>query len=220
MSSKETMLINAFRLKAIWSWLVEARYAFLSLVVIIVALVISLRPHTTEPLIRLTGLVLQLLGIGTVIWGISATRALFGYPSFASKARAWLSKFPLLRSNVELLASSVTTSVFGDKARAYVKKGAGVNPTIEARIEALEKNVTLIHERISETEREMDEEFKRAVDALKREEQLRQAEDRTIREKLEAIGTGGFHISAIGASWLFVGVVLSTAAPEIAELLK
>jgi hypothetical protein len=37
---------------------------------------------------------------------------------------------------------------------------------------------------------------------------------------LEASGTGGVHISAIGASWLFVGVILSTAAIEIAELLK
>jgi len=37
---------------------------------------------------------------------------------------------------------------------------------------------------------------------------------------LEATGTGGVHISAIGASWLFVGIILSTAAPEIAEFLK
>ncbi|MGD0233387.1 MAG: hypothetical protein ABSC55_02500 [Syntrophorhabdales bacterium] len=214
------MPINAFRLKTLWPWLVEARYAWLSLAVISLALVVSLRPHTTEPVIRLTGLALQLVGIGTVMWGISETRALFGHPSFASKARAWLVRFPLLRRNVVLTVGSLTTSAALGKARLYGTQGPGVNPTIESRLDALEKNVTSIHERISQTQKEMDEEFEKTTGALMREEQLRQAEDNAIREKLEATGTGGVHISAIGASWLFVGVILSTAAPEIAALLK
>jgi hypothetical protein len=214
------MPINASRLKAVWPWLVEARYAWLAAAVICVALVISLRPHTTEPVIRRTGLVLQLLGIGTVIWGISETRALFGHASLTSKAKAWLGRFPLLHRNVVVAAVGAALSVIGGKARAYGTHGPGANPTIEARLEALEKNVTSIHERISQTQKEMDEEFQKTADALKREEQSRQAEDRAIREKLEATGTGGVHISAIGALLLFVGVILSTAAIEIAELLK
>ena len=214
------MPINASRLKAVWTWLAEARYAWLSVAVIGVALVISLRPHTAEPVIRLTGLGLQLLGVGTVIWGISETRALFGYPSFTSKTKAWLSRFPLLRRYDVLGVWSSTLPAITSKVRAYETHGPGANPTIEARLEALEKNVTSIHERISQTQKEMDEEFQKAADALKHEEQSRQAEDRAIREKLQATGTGGVHISAIGASWLFVGIILSTAAPQIAELLK
>jgi len=112
------------------------------------------------------------------------------------------------------------TPVFTSKARAHETHGPGANPTIEARLEALEKNVTSIHERISQTQKEMDEGFQKAADALKHEEKSRQAEDRAIREKLQATGTGGVHISAIGASWLFAGIILSTAAPQIAELLK
>jgi hypothetical protein len=79
------MPINASRLKAVWLWLVEARHAWLAGAVICAALFISFRPHTTESVIRLTGLILQLLGIGTVIWGISETRALFGHASLASR---------------------------------------------------------------------------------------------------------------------------------------
>ena len=214
------MPINASRFKAIWPWLAEARYAWLSTAVICVALIISLRPHTTEPVIRLTGLLLQLFGIGSVIWGISETRALFGHPSFSSKAKAWLSRFPLLRRKVVLAADSGTHLIVGGKATAYMTHGAGTNPTIEARLDALEKNVTSIHERISQTQKEMDKEFHEITDAVKREEQSRQAEDNAIRVKLEVTGTGGVHISAIGASWLFVGIILSTAATEIAALLK
>jgi hypothetical protein len=217
---KEHMPISASRLSAVWQWLVEARHAWLAAAVVCVALVMSLRPHTTEPVIRLTGLVLQLLGIGTVIWGISETRALFGHASLTSKARAWLGRFPLLRRNVVVAAGGVALSAAVGKGRAHVTHGPGANPTIDTRLEALEKNVTSIHERISQTQKEMDEEFQKTTDALKREEQSRQAEDRAIREKLEATGTGGVHISAIGALWLFVGVILSTAATELAELLK
>jgi hypothetical protein len=191
------MPINTSRLKAIWPWFVEARYTWLCAAVICAALVISLRPHTTEPVIRLTGLVLQLLGIGTVIWGISETRALFGHPSLASNANAWLSRFPLLRRNVVLAVGSATHSLTaGGKVRAYGTQGPGANPTIDARLEALEKIVASIHERIMQTKKEMEEDYQKTRDALKREKKSRQAEDRAIREKLETTGTGGVHISA------------------------
>jgi hypothetical protein len=63
----------------------------------------------------------------------------------------------------------------------------------------------------------MDEEFQKVSHVLKSEEHARQSEDNKIHKKLEANGTGGVYISAIGASWLFVDVILSTAAVEIAK---
>jgi hypothetical protein len=155
-----------------------------------------------------------------VIWGISETRALFGHPSFAAKAKSWFKRFPLRRRNIVLAAGAASLAAATCKARGYVTQGPGPNPTVDTRLDALERNVSLIHERISGTEKEMDEEFRKTAEALKNEEHQRQTEDNAIRAKLEATGTGGVHISAIGASWLFVGVVLSTAGVEIAELLK
>lgn len=215
------MTISISRIRALWPWLTEARYAWLAAGVILVALVISLRPHTPEPVIRITGLILQVLGIGTVIWGISETRALFGHPSFAAKAKSWLARFPLFRRNIVLAAGAGSFASATCKARGHITHGpTGTNPTVEARLESLERNLVLIHERISCTEKEVDEELRKATEALKNEEQARQSEDYLLHEKLEATGTGGVHISAIGASWLFVGVVLSTAGIEIAEFIK
>ncbi len=214
------MQININRLKAIWPWLKEAQFAWLTLGVIGIALVVSLRPHTLEPVIRWTGLVLQLLGIGTVAWGISETRTLFGHPSFASKAMGWLSKFPLWNRNITLSASGSSFSTSSASARGYVTSGPGPNPTIETRIDALEKNIGHINERISGTEKEMDEQFRKSKQSLKDEQIARQSEDSSILQKLEATGTGGVHISAIGAAWLFVGVFLSTAGLEIEKWLK
>ena len=70
------MVVTLSRIKAVWPWLAEARHAWLPVAIIAVAFVVSLRPHTGEPVIRLTGLSLQLMGIATVNWGISETRAL------------------------------------------------------------------------------------------------------------------------------------------------
>lgn len=214
------MPINISRLKNLWPWLAEARYAWLSAGVILVALIISLRPNTSEPVIRLTGLVLQVLGIATVAWGISETRAFFGHASVVAKTKSWLTRFPLLRRNTVIAAGAVSLALLTSKARAHSTHNAGPNPTIEARIESLERNIVLIHDRIASAEKEMDEEFQKVSNALKNEEHARQSEDSEIHKKLEVTGTGGVHISAIGASWLFVGVILSTAAIEIAELLK
>jgi len=208
------------RVKRLWLWLIEARYAWLALGVIAFALIVYLRPQTPEPVIRLTGLVLQLLGIGTVIWGISKTRALFGHPSFSVKVKSWFERFPLRRKSPVQATVAAILSDATLNARGYVMQGPGPNSTVETRLNALEENISSIHERISSIERVMGEEFRKKAEAIRNEEQARKTEDNAIRAKLEATGTGGVHISAIGALWLFVGVILSSASVEIAELLK
>jgi hypothetical protein len=85
------------RVRLLWPWLAEGKFVWLSLSVNIIALLVAIRPGASEPLIRLAGLFLQVLGIGTVIWGISETRALFGHPPIFRKATSWLRRFPLLR---------------------------------------------------------------------------------------------------------------------------
>jgi len=208
------------RIKNLWPRSAEAKYLWLALGVTALALAISLRPCVGEPVIRLVGLVLQLLGIGTVAWGISLTRAFFGLPSFAQQAKELLSRLVSRRRDIGIVLPGVELSMTGGKLRGHQTFGAGANPTVESRLEALEKNITAIHERIRSTQKDMDEEFLKAADALKAEANTREQEDLKVRELLKEYGTSGVHISAIGALWLFVGVILSTAAPELAALLK
>jgi len=81
--------------------------------------------------------------------------------------------------------------------------GAKYYRNIHTLAEVLKENVNSIHERISQTQRGIDKEFEKTNDHLKREEQSRQTEDNAIREKLARTCMGGFHISAIGAVFLF-----------------
>ena len=208
------------RYKLLRPWLVEGKYFWFALAVNLLPLAICLQPGTSEPFIRLTGLLLQLFGIGTVIWGISETRAFFGHPPIIEKTKNWLRRFPLLQRSAVVGSASITLSASIVNGRAFGTVGPGPNPTIESRLDAAEKNITAIHERITATQREMDEEHQKVSSALKQEHETREENNATLAHKLEATSTGGVHISAIGASWLFVGVVLSTAATELSAFLK
>lgn len=208
------MPISADRLKLLAPWLRDANNSTVALLWIILSLVVALGPLSSELVIRWTGLVLQLLGIGTVIWGISETRAFFGHPSLASKVKGWVRRNPLLKRNIVVSASCDAYIVVGGKARAHTTR-APLGPTLPDRVDALERNIELIHERISDTQKELDAETAKSAEALKAEEASRQTADQELAHKLESTATGGVHISAIGASWIFVGQVLGSTAPEI-----
>ncbi|MDR3574079.1 MAG: hypothetical protein P4L50_09465 [Anaerolineaceae bacterium] len=214
------MIIILSRLKALWAWLGEWRYVWASAGIIILALVISTRPNQSEFIIRFTGLILQLLGLGTVIWGISETRALFGLPSFKSQTKDWFTRFPLLHRQFVLEAGFGSYVMSSGKVRMRVIHNLGPNPTIKKRLEVLEKDIASIYERIDQIQDETDKEFVKGFDQLKQEELSRQGEDSAIREKLEATGTGGVHISLIGAFLIGFGLTLSTLSIEIAKLIK
>jgi hypothetical protein len=66
----------------------------------------------------------------------------------------------------------------------------------------------------------MDQGFRKQTDALKQEQQIRSDEDQHIRAKMELTNTGGLHISAMGALWLAIGVIMSSIPSELAVWFK
>jgi hypothetical protein len=208
------------RLRSLRQWLSPPKPWLLAILVVVLALFVAFRRGTSEPTIRLVGLAMQLLGILTVIWGISETRALFGHPSFAATFRRWFKAFPFRRSSIVVGVGAATLGVATAKGRGHVTHSAGPDATVEARLDSLEQNIGRLHDRITGLQRETDAEFQRAAEKLTAERDARSAQDQELGFKLEATGTGGVHISAIGAFWLFVGVALSSASVELAGLMK
>jgi hypothetical protein len=208
-------------LKAILHWLVdEWKYFCLGFLVVAAAgLIVFI--CASEAVIRITGMALQLLGIGTVAWGIHTTRKEFGHPSVFAVWRKRLNHFPPFGGRMSTGGSmyamlpSLTSS-----GQCHDSVSAGVNPTIDARVHALEENLKLVNDRVSQTQNEMDREFRKQIEALKQEQQIRSDEDQHIRVKIESTQTGGLHISAMGALWLAVGVIMSSIPSELAVWLK
>jgi len=207
-------------LKSIFYWLVEWRYFCLGLLVVAVPVFFGLGYGADEATIRITGMVLQLLGILTVAWGIHTTRKEFGHPSIFAVWHQRLSRFPSFGKRVVTGTAHITLPGMTGTGRPHPSVSAGPEATIEARVQALEENLQIVHDRVRQTQNEMDQGFRKYSEALKQEEQVRDKEDQNIRAKLEATETGGLHISAMGAFWLFVGVTMSTVPVELAKWLK
>jgi hypothetical protein len=188
--------------------------------VVVVALSIVFRKGVSEPEIRLTGLGLQVLGIGTVVWGLRQTRILFGRPSLVALSRAWFHRFPVYGGRVVTANASITAPGATLHARGYASRVARPDATIEARLEVLEQNVRSLNERIDQTQSEIDRQSRAQAEVVAQERRARAKEDQALGARLEATETGGLHISAMGALWLSLGVTLSTAAPELATWLK
>lgn len=206
--------------KRIGAWLATPKLLWIATAIVVLAGIVALRPGTSEPVIRWTGLILQLLGIATVILGIEQTRRLFNHPTLFGMAGEWLKKFPAYRRSVVI---GVGTGAIGSataKGRGYVTINPPANATIDQRVVSLESNVGHLNKRIDDVYNELDASMREQSSALDQERHDRAAEDSGIASKLETSGTGGLHISAIGALWLFVGVVLGTGSTEIAKWLQ
>jgi hypothetical protein len=137
--------------------------------------------HPTELSIRVVGLLLQLLGISTAFWGII---------SLTSRVKAWLG----LPRHIVCELSTAGFAMGVSNVRAYGTYGAGPNPTIDTRLDALEKNVTAVHECIT---KEIEEQFRKIDDIVKREEQSKRENDAVIQKNLEAKATDDRRITCI-----------------------
>lgn len=211
-------------IRAILRWVGEAKSPLIAAVVIIMAMAASvlakrIAPGAPEVVIRHTGLALLLLGTATVIWGVIKTREDFQLPSFRNVFGQWFRRCPWLPQHGVIGAAGATARCQMGTANAYGTYGVGDQPTIESIAEALIKNVEILHQRINGVTNDLDNKIREVNVTIEREQQAREEVAREIRRELLETATGGLHISAMGASWLMVGSILGTAAPELAKML-
>ncbi len=203
-----------------WYWFAEARLLWMALLVLLLAFLVSFRSGAGEIHIRVTGLILQWLGIGTVALGIHETRRLFGRPGIVKLLLEWMSHFPRWRRRIVVGAGSGTLRALTGHAGVHVWSNVDPSASIEARLEALTKNVERVNERLIQAQREIDSALSKQSEALHQEQHIRAKDDENLHKRLEAAETGGLHISFIGMLWIFFGLLLSTMSAEIAQWVK
>jgi hypothetical protein len=185
--------------------------------VVAVGLAIALRTGAAEPQIRATGMVLQLLGIGTVAYGIRDTRRCFNRDSSVAFVVKWLARFPRWRHGVVLVSGTGAMLTTGFSARAHVWSNVDSNASLQDQLNAVKANVDRVNARLGDLQGEFDTEIRKQTDAIRKEQSARENAVRDLNEQAEKAHTGGLHISAVGVLWLFVGVTLASLSPEIAR---
>ncbi len=211
--------MSLWKTKALLSWLGELRYAYLAVVYLLLGIAIIYCFGACERSIRFVGGGLQVLGVGTVVWGISVTRKQFGHQPIYAWFYSWLRRCPLIRRTVHIRVDGLRSGI-SMSGRLTAVFTPNPNASIQERLDAIENGMGTIQTRIGHVEAQIDRETRDTHSKIAVEVSARENGDRQTMSALESASTGGVHISAIGAIWLFAGVILSTASPELSLWLR
>lgn len=203
------------RVRSYANWLLyEPRFVWLCAAGLAAAAAVPFLLGASERSIRLSGLALQLGGIITVVWGVVSTRQFFGLPPVRSVLASWWSRAPFKPRNIVVGVGGAQLGFFGE-AEAHTRVPVDYSAPVDAQIKALERNVSLIHDRISATHahaRKKHEELRTTV--IEHAAQITEVRT-TLALDLRRFGTSGLHVSAIGAAWLFLGSIMGSASAEL-----
>lgn len=174
--------------------------------------------------LRYAGYILEVLGIGTVAWGLRDRARHHRKPGLleplgdrlraASKEFASAFRGPQAITGVAGSVTAGVSTVGGATVRTSVPPGA----SLEYRIARLEGKVDGLQEQSDRLRREVEEKHRKALGAVEQERTAREEDTAALREKVAQVDTGGLHIEWMGVWWLVLGVTLATLAPELAGL--
>jgi hypothetical protein len=205
-------------LRAFAHWLYEAHTFWLGAGVLVITVVLAFVLGESEQALRILGLLLQLLGIATVMVGIRTTRRQFGHRSLAATSLAWFRRFPRCRPPPIDLGGGLSTAGVEAMGSGQVRAGR-VDDSAEAWLNALQKDMDGAYTYLGRLEADLNAAISQHKGAVDQEARDREAGDRALRSMLESTQTGGLSLSTVGATWLFVGVILATVAPELSGVL-
>ncbi len=205
-------------IKSVSCWLIEWKYFCLGLLVITLPW-FEIYYGADESMIRITGMFLQLFGIGTVAWDINKTRKEFGRPGVLKIWCQRLRHFPLFGKQIEATTLRATLPPMIGNWHAHQSVNADPEATAGERIQALEENLQIVHNRISQMQNEVDHKFRKYFEKLTQEKQVRDREIKKTRAKIETTETGGLPVLGMGVLLLFQGVIMSTVPAELAKWL-
>lgn len=199
-------------------WAAEPRLFWFTVAVVGVAVYFSMRCGATERDVRIVAMALQLLGVVQVAVGVRQTRKLFNHPGIADWTRAWWGRRPKGSVRIGVLAGDIHMGGFNATGTMSAQFDRSKTASLEDRVGRLERESEILIERVTET----NEEIARVKDdhhkKLEGEARVREEADAANRKLVESTQTGGLALSAAGAVWLAVGIILGSFPAEIAGI--
>lgn len=210
-------------LRAVGHWLRRvpvAPHYWCAVAVVIASLAATWMHGWSEKAFRITGMLLQLGGVLTVVWGILKTRADFGQPAVRSQFRDWLKMFPRWNPSPTIISADAIFT--GDSLAEFymsTSHGPSADQTIEGRLGHVEKIIKELEVAQEKTHVAVLEAEKKARQALEVHARQFAGEIEGVSKKVETTATGGVHVSGVGVVLLFFGTIFGGAAPEISNFL-
>jgi hypothetical protein len=164
-----------------------------------------LLPICRETAFRWSGMLIELLGIGTVVIGLRSKQLLFKRRGVLGHLADWLKRRPQYNPKPQVIklqgASSV--AVVG-AAKASVWRGVPQGSPLEQRVTALEQNLETVRREQRQLENELAVEVRNSQQALAAESQARMVEDGNLKKQVEELGAGGLHLEIMCITHNFI----------------
>jgi len=204
--------------RALGQWLQQAWRVWGPLVVVPAILALShLIPAKLEDRLRYCGLVLELLGIATVVLGIIGKRKLFKKPTLREHIRAWFDGRPRWgRRQQAILTATGSLGIASGAAKLSMWRGIPPNASLEDRVAAVEQNLSTLRTELANAEKEIQNEARQRTESIAAERRARETAMSEMQAQLEGMGAESLHVEMTGVFWLVVGVVLDTISAELA----
>lgn len=197
-------------------WLAEPRLFWLTVIVSVGAIYFATRAGATELHVRAISAGLQLLGVANVAWGIRETRKLFSRRGVVDWTRDWWGRRPTGSKRIGVLAGAIHLGGMTATATLSAHIDRSKTASLDERVDRLEKDFDILRDQLTQTRDEFKQTTKEHRKKLEDEARVREAADAANRKLVESTQTGGLALSAAGAVWLVVGIVLGSFPEEIA----
>jgi hypothetical protein len=198
--------------KGFLQWLALA--AFLLVLGFVVSLLIN--QGNLRDTILFSGILFQLAGLGTVVKGLLEARKLFKKRLLRLSMRQWiywfLSGTRTYSGSVNLTACGIFTAA-PELGSPQLSTG---KPSLEDRIKNLETRLDQIQKNNAAEIDALKEKIGHVATA---EQATREQQVNDLDERLEAAVIGGIRLEVAGVAYLFLGIVMSSAPMELANLI-
>jgi hypothetical protein len=171
--------------------------------------------RASEPSIRITGMVLQILGLIPIFKSILDLRREFGFPGIIRSLKSSWGKRPKYKPAPIMMTGTATIGPFRAGISAYQSvPSSGVDP-IDKQLEALRLNIEMLRRDFEANRKAVDDALEKCRHERTRLQREQSSKISRLTEKLRSINTSGLAWSASGAIWIGVGIVLSSMSIEI-----
>ncbi len=196
-----------------WVWEVNRYWMPFLVAVVICVLVAVVWPCPVEREVRLTGMVLQLLGVITIVLRLRAAQRQFPEQTL----KRWWQRRPRFRvRNTVISAAGSAISMATGRARGRVTPGP--QATLEQRLAMLEDSYTKLFDEVGGLGNEIRRRGDELSNKLHAEVAAREASDKKIEEHLKETAVRSLHLDAWGVLFFIFGIIAGTASPEIAAV--
>lgn len=164
--------------------------------------------------LRIWGMLLQLIGTGTVWFDLTGTAREFGEKPLAKRAwdylkSAFTGPAPVNGSAVIQLEAAELTAAGGTVTMTH-----GDQP-VEARVAQLEKELNDLVNQISRVRGEIRTQKSELTAELKKQVAAMRTEVSSVHDRLKVSLVGNFSVLAFGVFWVVIGVILTSIPMEI-----